>query len=276
MARRKGQNKRGAGPKRGKAGPEKPGRRADVKKPGKDRLQKVLASAGVDSRRNCEELILSGAVTVNGKVVDFLPAFADAGVDDIRVDGERIRQPERHYYLLNKPKGVLCTNADPRGRKRAVDLVDCDERIFCVGRLDADTTGLIILTNDNELTNKLTHPRFKIPKTYEVRLRGKVDGEDLEKIKKGVWLSEGKTGRAAVKILKRGKGETFVEIKISQGLNRQIRRMFAKVGYKVRGLKRTAIGDIELKGVPVGGAKKLTKAQVGYLKKATKAKSGSK
>ena len=236
---------------------------------GMQRLQKILASAGVDSRRKCEELILEGSVTVNGKVVAELPAFANPDTDDIRVDNQRIKKTEKVYFLLNKPKGVICTNADPMGRRKAVDLIDCHERIFCVGRLDADTTGLIILTNDSELTNRLTHPRYELPKTYHVKVRGRMEGEAVEKLKKGVWLSEGKTERAAVKVLKKTHTETLLEVSIRQGLNRQIRRTFAHLGYKVKSLKRTQIGNIVLKGIAVGSYKRMTKAQVAYLKNAT-------
>ena len=236
---------------------------------GKQRLQKILASAGVDSRRKCEELILEGAVTVNGILVNELPAFADIELDDIRVDGRRIKQSKKVYYLLNKPKGVICTNADPMGRPKAVDLIECPERIFCVGRLDADTTGLIILTNDSELTNRLTHPRYELAKTYQVTIRGKMEGEDIDKLKKGVWLSEGKTERAAVKVLRKTNEETLLEISIRQGLNRQVRRTFAHLGFKVKALKRTQIGNIVLKGIAVGNYKRLTGTQIAYLKKAT-------
>lgn len=236
---------------------------------GKQRLHKILAAAGVDARRKCEELILAGAVTVNGRVVDELPAFADPDKDDIRVHGERIKRVNKVYYLFNKPKGVICTNSDPQGRPRAIDFIDTRERIFCVGRLDADTTGAIILTNDSELTNRLTHPRYELPKVYKVTVRGRMDGADVEALKKGVWLSEGRTGRAAVKILRRTNQETMLEISIRQGLNRQVRRTFATLGYKVRSLKRTQIGSIVLKGIPEGGCKPLTGRQIDYLKNAT-------
>ncbi|MDH4202659.1 MAG: rRNA pseudouridine synthase [Phycisphaerae bacterium] len=237
---------------------------------GKQRLQKILANAGIDSRRRCEELILEHAVTVNGEIIDQLPAFADPDHDDIRVNGQRLRQPEKVYFLLNKPKGVICTNSDPQRRPKAIDLIDCPERVVCVGRLDADTTGAIILTNDSELVNRLTHPKYELPKTYRVVLRGRMEGADVEKLKKGVWLADGKTGGAAVKILHRSHSETTLEISIRQGLNRQIRRTFAALGYKVKALKRTQIGDIVLKGIAVGGYKRLTKLQVAYLKRATK------
>ncbi len=198
------------------------------------RLQKVLAAAGVDSRRKCEELILDGTVRVNRKVVDELPAFVDPQRDVITVNGKRIRAAQKVYFLLNKPKGVICTNRDPQGRKKAIDIVRATERIFCVGRLDAGTTGLIILTNDSELTNRLTHPRYGLAKTYVVRIKGEIAGEQIEKLKKGIWLAEGKTGRASVKILKRGHKESLVEVTIRQGLNRQVRRMLAKVGSRLK------------------------------------------
>lgn len=236
---------------------------------GKQRLQKVLAAAGVDSRRNCETLILDGVVRVNRKVVDELPVFVDPANDVITVHGRRIHAAEKVYFLLNKPKGVICTNSDPAGRRKAIDLIDCELRIFCVGRLDADTTGAIILTNDSELSNLLTHPRYELDKTYEVRIRGRVDGEAIEKLKKGVWLAEGKTGRSAVKVLKRSSTETTLQVVIRQGLNRQVRRTFAKIGYKVKGLRRTRIGTITTKGMRIGQYKKLSVSQVSWLKRAT-------
>lgn len=233
------------------------------------RLQKVLAAAGVDSRRKCEELILDGAVRVNRKVVDKLPAFVDPEKDVIVVNGKKIRAVRKVYFLLNKPKGVICTNRDPQGRKKAIDLVHTSERIFCAGRLDVDTAGLIILTNDSELTNKLTHPRYGLAKTYVVRVKGEIAGKQIEKLKKGIWLAEGKTGRASVKILKRGHKESSIEITIRQGLNRQVRRMLAKVGLSVKTLTRTRIAKLTTRGIGVGKFRTLTKTEVAYLKKAT-------
>jgi len=231
------------------------------------RLQKVLAAAGVDSRRKCEELILDGAVRVNREVVDKLPAFVDPEKDVITVNGKRIRAGPKVYFLLNKPKGVICTNFDPQGRRKARDLVPAGQRIFCVGRLDADTTGIIILTNDSELANKLTHPRYGVSKTYVAKLKGEVSGEAVEKLKKGIWLAEGKTGRASVKILKRSYKESLVEITIREGLNRQVRRMLAKVGLPVKSLKRTRIGKLNARGLGVGKFRTLTEPEVAYLKK---------
>ena len=231
------------------------------------RLQKVLAAAGIDSRRKCEELILSGEVKVNRKVVDELPAFVDPEKDVITVYGKKIRAAQKVYFLLNKPKGVICTNRDPRGRKKAIDLVHTNERIFCVGRLDADTTGLIILTNDSELTNRLTHPRYGIAKTYVVRINGEISGEQVGKLKKGVWMAEGKTGRASVKILKRRHNESSIEITIKQGLNRQVRRMLANVGLPVKSLTRTRFGKLTVRGLGVGKFRTLTRAEIAHLKK---------
>jgi 23S rRNA pseudouridine2605 synthase len=236
---------------------------------GEQRLQKVLAAAGIDSRRKCEEIILSGTVRVNRKVVDKLPAFVDPEKDIITVDGRKIQAAQKVYFLLNKPKGVICTSRDPKGRKKAIDIIPTNQRIFCVGRLDADTTGIIILTNDSELANRMTHPRFGLAKTYVVKVRGQITGEAAEKLKKGTWLAEGKTGRASVKILKRNYKESLIEITIRQGLNRQIRRMFAKVGLPVKSLKRTRIGKLNTRGIGVGRFRTLTKAEVEYLKKIT-------
>jgi len=235
----------------------------------RQRLQKILAAAGVDSRRRCEELILEGAVCVNGKVVDRLPVFADAERDIITVGGRKIRAERKVYFLLNKPKGVICTNYDPQGRKKAIELIPARERVFCVGRLDADTTGLVILTNDSELANRLTHPRYEFPRTYVVEVKGQVDEELTEKLKEGVWHSEGKTGRAAVKILSRGRDKLLLEITIRQGLNRQIREMLAKMGLRVKSFKRSRIGKIDDRGLGVGKFRMLTEAEVAHLRKST-------
>ena len=232
----------------------------------KQRLQKVLAAAGIDSRRKCEELILEGAVRVNRQIVDTLPAFVDPEQDIITVNGKNICAAKTAYFLLNKPKGVICSNRDPQGRKKAVDLIPTDVRIFSVGRLDVDTTGLIILTNDSELTNKLTHPRYGLPKTYVVSLKGRLETDAVEKLKKGIWFAEGKTAKTSLKIIKRSFKESLVEITIKQGLNRQIRRMFARVGFPVKSLKRIKIGKITSRGLGVGKYRKLTGEEISYLK----------
>ncbi len=236
---------------------------------GEQRLQKVLAAAGVNSRRKCEELILAGAVRVNRKVVDKLPVFVDPEKDIITVNGKKISAARKVYFLLNKPKGVICTNFDPAGRKKAIDILQTSERIFCVGRLDVDTTGLIILTNDSELANRLTHPRYGLAKTYVAEVKGKIGGEAVAKLKKGIWLAEGKTDRASVKILKRSYKESLIEITVWQGLNRQVRRMLAKVNLPVKSLKRTRIGKLNTRGLGVGKFRMLSKAEITYLKKTT-------
>jgi 23S rRNA pseudouridine2605 synthase len=251
---------------------KRPGRaksRPEPEPSSKQRLQKVLAAAGIASRRACEELIRDGAVRVNGKVIDTLPAFVDPETDVITADGRRIRAEPKVYFLLNKPKNVICTSSDPYGRKKAVDLVDCRERIFCVGRLDADTSGGIILTNDSQLANRLSHPRYELPKTYEVTIKGRIEGDAIEAIKKGTWLAEGKTGRAAVRVLHRTRDESVVEVIIRQGLNRQVRRMMARVGVKIKALKRAKIGNIAIRGLAVGAFRRLTSSEVQYLRKAT-------
>jgi len=232
-----------------------------------ERLQKILAAAGIDSRRNCEQLILQGVVRVNSKIVNTLPAFADIETDTIAVDGRKIRRPQKVYFLLNKPKGVICTNDDPGGRRKALELIDCKERIFCAGRLDTETSGAIILTNDSELANRLTHPRYDVEKTYLVTIKGKMTPQAVEKLKKGVWLSEGKTSPAKLKILKAGDRESTLEIRIRLGLNREIQRIMARLGFKVTSLKRTRIGKISVDRMAVGSYRHLTSSEIEYLMK---------
>jgi 23S rRNA pseudouridine2605 synthase len=241
----------------------------------KERLQKVMASAGVASRRQCEELILQGVVRVNGKVVDELPVFADPENDQITVSGRRLKSPERVYFLVNKPKGVICTSHDPQGRPSAVSLVPTSERVFCVGRLDVDTMGLLILTNDSELTNLLTHPRYKVPKTYVARVSGHLDDAAVERLRKGVYLAEGKTGQATVKVLHNGREESHIEITIRQGLNRQVRRMLASVGLSVDSLRRTRIGNLKIEGLGVGQYRPLTRSEVEYLRRTATERPGA-
>jgi pseudouridine synthase len=235
----------------------------------KERLQKILAAAGVASRRKCEEMILEGFVRVNHVVVDSLPAFADVDKDIIMVEGRRIRPQQKVYYIMNKPKGVISADIDPRGRKSAVDLIAPGERISCAGKLDTDASGAIILTNDTVLASKLVHPKYDLPKTYEVRVKGTITSEAVEQLKKGVWLSDGRTAKSSVKILNRSHLESLVQIVICEGPDRQIQRMFAKAGFKVKNIKRTQIGKIDLYGIGPGRFKPLTRAQVEYLKKVT-------
>jgi len=231
----------------------------------KERLQKIMAAAGIDSRRNCEQLILQGVVRVNGKVVDTLPVFADIDEDIITVDGRKIHSAGKVYYLLNKPKGVICTNDDPSGKRRAIDLIDCRQRIFCAGRLDTETSGAIILTNDSGLTDRLTHPKYGLEKTYLVTIKGKLTAEAVEKLKRGVWLSEGKTSPVKLKIIKASDKESLLEIRIRQSLNREIRRIMARLDLKVTSLKRTHIGKISIERLGIGSYRPLTSAEISYL-----------
>jgi 23S rRNA pseudouridine2605 synthase len=234
-----------------------------------ERLQKILSAAGVASRRKCEEMILEGLVSVNGKVVDTIPAFADLDKDTIIAAGKRIKPQPKVYFLLNKPKGVICTNFDPQGRTKAIDLIPTRHRIFCVGRLDVDTPGLIILTNDNDLANRLTHPKYGLTKTYLAEVKGRIEGEHVEKLNKGIWLSEGKSSHTAVRILKRGHQSSLIEVSITERLNREVRRMLARVGLPVKSLKRNGIGKISDRGLGIGQFRLLTHSEVNYLRKST-------
>jgi pseudouridine synthase len=233
----------------------------------KERLQKVLAAAGIDSRRRCEDLILEGAVKVNKKVVDTLPAFVDPDVDVITVHGRSLRPAQKIYYLLHKPKGVICTNSDPQGRRKAIDLVPDRQRVFCVGRLEIDSSGLVLITNDTELSNRLTHPRYGVVKRYIVVVEGRIEDDHIEKLKKGVWLSEGKAVTSAIKVLHRGDKESMLEMTLKQTLNRQIRRMLARVGLEVKTIKRTRIGRLDIRGLGPGQWRILTGKEIEQLGK---------
>jgi len=234
-----------------------------------ERLQKLLARAGYGSRRACEELIGEGRVTVDGEVVDELGAKADPATQDVRVDGSRLRREEVVYYLVNKPKGVLCTSKDPQGRRTVLDLLPEQERrrVFSVGRLDADTRGAMILTNDGAFTNMLTHPRYGIEKTYSARVRGEVSDEAVRRLREGVWLSEGRTLPARVWVVRRRRDESELGLAICEGKNRQVRRILAKVGCKVLSLTRTRIGPLTLRTLPDGGWRLLKKKEVEELRR---------
>jgi len=237
---------------------------------GKVRIQKVLSAAGVASRRHVEEMILDGRITVNGRLVNELPCFVDERTDRIAVDGRRIRQRRRQkaYFLLNKPRGVVCTQSDPEGRPRAADLVPRAEgRIYCVGRLDMDTTGLVILTNDGEFTQQVAHPAGGVVKTYVVEVDGRVGAGDVEKLSRGVHVDGRRTRTARVKVLRRGPTRSLLEVQLTEGRNREIRRILARLGHKVRKLKRTAIGPITDRGVKVGKCRPLSPAEVERIRR---------
>lgn len=246
------------------------------------RLQRVLADAGVAARRTCEELILAGEVEVNGRLVDTLPAFVDPEQDRITVKGRPIKRPGRKVYvLLNKPPRTITTTADEpeMDRKTVTDLVDhpLAARLFPVGRLDYDTTGLLLLTNDGELANKLTHPRFGVTKTYHALVKGKLTDDDAKQIAQGIYLAERKSAKAAgvgrasrveVSIFKRDKDKTILELRLLEGRNRQVRHMLSAVGCPVKKLERVTFGPLVLKGIPRGGWREVTKPELDALRRA--------
>lgn len=234
-----------------------------------ERLQKILSRAGISSRRAAEKIILEGRVTVDGKIISELGTKADAEKNKICVDGKILNfDEEKIYLLLNKPKNFLCTAKDDRGRKTVLDLVpEISARIYPVGRLDFDSEGLILLTNDGELTNLLLHPKFKIKKTYRAKIFGDLTEEKIKKLRAGVELDDGLTAPTEVFLISREKIFSVVEITIHEGRNRQIRRMFAAVGCEVKKLKRIKFANLTLKGVGVGKFRRLTSAEVTELLK---------
>ncbi len=255
--------------KRKKSSPQAPSAPgSDAARPGAgDRLQKVLAAAGIGSRRLCEELIIEGRVEIDGKVAE-LGCRADPLRQDIRIDGVRVPQPERVYFALNKPVGVVCTNYDPAARTRLVDLIETPHRIFPIGRLDRASEGLILLTNDGEFANEIAHPRYEVEKTYRVIVAGEVSVETVQKLLKGVYLAEGVARALAVRIKKKRKQSTEAEIVLSEGRNREIRRVLARLGHKVLRLKRIAIGPLRLGDMPTGAYRPLLRREVTELHEA--------
>lgn len=232
-------------------------------------MQKVLAAAGLGSRRDCEELIVSGRVEVDGEIVTELGSKVDPSRQEIRVDGVALPRPRRVHYMLNKPEGVLCTNDDPSGRVLAVDLVRSNERLFTVGRLDASSEGLILITNDGELANQLTHPRYGVEKRYLVRVVGSPNPVVLDKLRRGVRLAEGIARVSDIRVRKRTSKFTDMEMVLQEGRNREIRRILARVGHKVVRLKRIAIGPLKLGELPVGASRVLTRDEVRKLQEAS-------
>jgi 23S rRNA pseudouridine2605 synthase len=235
--------------------------------PAGERLQKVLARAGLGSRRTCEDLIAAGRVTVNG-VVATLGTRADAETDAIEVDGARlgVRQDLVHY-LLNKPAGVVTTAADPQGRRTVVDLVPADTRVYPVGRLDIDTEGLLILTNDGELAHRLTHPSFGVDKEYLAEVEGTPSRGALRRLRDGVDLDDGRTAPARASLV----GDHTVRLTIHEGRNRQVRRMCDAVGHPVRRLVRVRIGPVVDRRLPPGAWRVLIQAELRALERAVAA-----
>ena len=226
-----------------------------------------LARAGLGSRRSCDELIRKGSVTVNGEVVTF-PREKVAPEDVVLVDGEPAEARELRYFLVNKPRGVASTRRDPHAERVIVDLVPNGRILFPVGRLDVDTTGLIVLTFDGVLANRLMHPRYGVPKTYVARVRGKVSRRALGALRQGVDLEDGLTSPAEVDLKKQSAKTALVEITIHEGRKRQVRRMFAAVGLPVEQLHRRRYGAIADKGLEPGGYRELAGDEVEALRRA--------
>ncbi len=233
-----------------------------------ERLQKILASAGVGSRRSCEELILRGRVSVDGKVVRELGTRVNPRKSNIEVDGQSI-EPERHvYFAVHKPRGYVSTNNDPSGKPRVLDLLPgVHERIYTVGRLDENSVGLILLMNDGELANKLAHPKFGVEKVYRVVVAGTPTPDVLKKLTEGVWLAEGKVRARRVRIVGKRGDATILEMVLAEGKNREVRRMLAQFGHKVMALTRISVGPIALAGLKSGMCRPLTRREIDLLRK---------
>jgi 23S rRNA pseudouridine2605 synthase len=227
------------------------------------RLAKFLAHGGVASRRKAEEIIGKGLVTVGGEVVTDPARDVEVG-DDVRVNGALVGAEAREVWAVHKPEGVVSTAREPGDRPAVVELVETEARLYPVGRLDADSTGLLLLTNDGELANLLTHPRYEVPKTYRARLRAPIADGELERLARGVELEDGPTTPTQVRRL----GEREIEIVLREGRNRQVRRMVEAVGNRVVGLRRIRFGPLELGGLKPGQARRLSADEVAHLRNA--------
>ena len=228
-----------------------------------ERLQKVIASSGLASRRKAEEMITSGRVKVNGKVITELGTKV-TGKEEIEVDGKLLIKEKKEYYLLNKPRGVITSTSDEKGRTTVVDLIETEARIYPVGRLDYDTTGALLLTNDGDFANILMHPKNKVDKVYLAKLKGIIKGEQINQLKNGVRLDGVlvKGTRVKLKKIDPEKNTSMVEITIHEGKNHQVKRMFESVGFKVDKLTRERIGIFQLTGLQSGQYRELTPKEV--------------
>src|SRR5262245_41460307 len=235
-----------------------------------ERLQKILSRAGVASRRASERLMLEGRVTVNGEAARQLGTRADPARDDIRVDGRRLRLSERHrYVLLNKPRGYVTTRADPQGRPTVIDLLGgIPEYVYPVGRLDFDSEGLLLLTNDGDLANRLTHPRHGVARVYEASVLGVPDAHDLRQLTRGLRLDGRMTAPAVIRLLStnRTRDRATLQVTLYEGRNRQVRRMFDAVGHPVDELRRVAIGPIADRRLRAGEWRELDADEVRRLR----------
>ena len=232
------------------------------------RLQRVMASAGIGSRRECELIIEEGRVEIDGQIVTKLGIKVDPTKQEIYVDAQRLVVQGLQYFILNKPPGVVSTSKDPSGRARVIDLIKTENRVYNVGRLDKASEGLILVTNDGDLANRLTHPRYGIEKKYQVQVAGIPAPQELRKLEQGVYLAEGVARAAKVKFLKKAKNGCWLEMILDEGRNREIRRMLASIGHKVRTLKRVAIGPLKLGDLPVGAHRRLFPNELRALKRA--------
>ena len=231
-----------------------------------ERINKYLAHAGLGSRRHCEELVLAGRVTVGGEVVRELGTRIGPE-QEVRVDGRPIHAERHVYWLVNKPRGYLCTNADPAGRPRAVDLLPhVPERVYTVGRLDEDSEGLLLLTNDGDLAHRLMHPRFGVDKTYLAQVAGLPTRDDVHKLLQGVYLSEGRVKAKSAKRLKTQGQSAWLRIVLTEGKNREIRRMLARLEHKVIRLIRVALGPVQLGRLKKGRARPLSTQELRQLR----------
>ena len=231
------------------------------------RINKFLADKGIASRRHADEMITAGRIKINGKIATLGANIEDGDV--VLVDDMPVSSAEKteKYYIMNKPKGVVCTVSDDRGRKTVMDfLPDGVVRLFPVGRLDYDTEGLLILTNDGDLAFRLTHPTSEIPKTYMARIEGTMTEKDLNRIRSGIELDGVMTKKCKAHIVETNKSYTKVQITITEGKNRQVRRMFEAIGRNVEFLKRISIGQLKLTGLDRGKVRELTEMEVAYLK----------
>ncbi|HWI55244.1 MAG TPA: pseudouridine synthase [Desulfobacteria bacterium] len=236
-----------------------------------ERLQKFLAHAGIASRRTCEELISSGKVKVNGLVVREMGVKVDPEKDRVEVAGKDVKIEEEKYYLvLNKPTGYVTTLRDPQKRPKVGDLLkDVKARVYPVGRLDFDTSGLLLMTNDGDITYRLTHPKHEIGKTYIALVKGVPDQDKLKRFQKGLRLADGTTAPAKIRLLKKQGSNCSLEITIYEGRNRQIRRMCETIGHPVIELKRVSMGFLNLDGLEAGKYRYLTRSEIAKLKKLT-------
>lgn len=231
------------------------------------RLQKFLATAGVAARRACEEYIRQGRVQIDNHVVKNPATRVDPERQEVRLDGEIVKLRPRNYFLLNKPGGVVCTNRDPSGRTRAIDLVPQDQgRLFTVGRLDENSLGLLLITNDGDLANRLAHPRFQVPRIYRAHVAGVPNRPTLEKLQQGLWFSDGRFRIRKARKLRTKGNSSILELTLTEGQNREIRRLLARMGHKVMRLERIAFGPLKLGRLAPGRWRTLGRREISELR----------